>query len=165
MKSTVTAIIFSILPSLVFAGGGNNYAVITAVHPIYEDRYVTRYETQCYDVQVPVYGQQRSGSSDDILSGAIIGGAIGNQFGNGSGKDAMTALGIILGANRGSRSTREVITGYRLERQCDQVAREVLEPVISYYKVRYEYNGVEYHEQTTQRYTLGQRVRVTTNLR
>lgn len=164
MRNTVAAITLSILPSLAFAGG-NNYAVITAVHPIYENRYVTQYETECYTVEVPVYGRQRSGSSGDVLAGAIIGGAIGNQFGSGSGKDAMTALGIIIGASEGSRSTREVITGYRLERQCDQVAREVLEPVISHYRIRYEYNGFEYHQETTQHYTLGQRVQVSTSLR
>ena len=165
MKNTLIAIALIIAPSLAYAGGPNNYAVITAVHPIYENRYVTQYETQCYNVEVPVYGQTRSGSSGDVLAGAIIGGAIGNQFGNGSGKDAMTALGIILGASEGSNSTREVVTGYRLERQCDKVSRQVNEPVLSYYKIRYEYNGVEYHEETTQQYTLGQRVRVSTSLR
>lgn len=167
MRNTVAAIALMIMPSFAYADGmiQNNYAVITAVHPIYENMLVTRYETQCYDVEVPVYGRVRSGSSGDVLAGAIIGGAIGNQFGSGSGKDAMTALGIIIGANEGSRSTREVVTGYRLERQCDQVSRQVNEPVLSYYRIRYEYNGVEYHQETTQQYTLGQRVQVSTSLR
>lgn len=167
MKKTIAAIAFTIMPAFVSAEGAlpNNYAVITAVHPIYENRYVTQYETQCYDVEVPIYGRVRSGTNSDILTGAIIGGTIGNQFGNGNGKDVMTALGIIIGANEGSRSTREVVTGYRLERQCNQVSSQINEPVLSYYKIRYEYNGVEYHEETTQQYTLGQRVQVSTSLR
>ena len=165
MRNTLTAIALIIAPSLAYAEAPNNYAVITAVHPIYENRYVTQYETRCYDVEVPVYGRASNGSSGDVLAGAIIGGAIGNQFGNGGGKDAMTALGIILGANEGSRSTREVVTGYRLEQQCDKVSYQVNEPVLSYYRIRYEYNGIEYHQETTQEYTLGQRVQVSTSLR
>jgi len=167
MKNTVAAIVLMVMPSFVFADGitPNNYAVITSVHPIYQDQYAVQYQTQCHDVQVPIYGREHSGSSGDVLAGAIIGGAIGNQFGSGDGKDAMTALGIIIGANQGSRSTREVVTGYRLEQRCEQVSYQTIKPVLSYYKIRYEYNGVEYYEETTQQYTLGQKVQISTSLR
>lgn len=37
------------------------------------------------------------------LAGAIIGGAIGNQFGGGSGKDILTTAGAGAGAVAGSR--------------------------------------------------------------
>jgi uncharacterized protein YcfJ len=162
MRKTLLAIAAIVAPTIAFA---TDYAVITAVHPIYADNYVTKYETHCYDVEVPIYGQVGSGSTGDVLAGAIIGGAIGNQFGGGSGKDAMTVLGAILGAHEGSRSGRSEVVGYRIENQCNRVATYVNEPVISHYNIRYEYKGVEYHERTTRRYTLGQRVTVQTSLR
>ena len=54
-----------------------------------------------YDVEV--CKQVRQGTSDgsatNEIIGAIFGGAIGNQFGDGDGKDAMTLAGIFLGAS------------------------------------------------------------------
>jgi uncharacterized protein YcfJ len=74
---------------------------------------------ECRDVDVPIYGtRDRRGSDGDVLAGALIGGAIGNQFGSGSGQDAMTVLGAIVGANRAANQTTEEIVGYRTERQC-----------------------------------------------
>lgn len=160
MKNTVAAIAFMIMPSLAFAGGGNNYAVITSVQPVYKDNYVNIYHTECYDVRVPVYGRTTGGSNGDVFAGAIIGGAIGNQFGSGSGKDAMTVLGAIIGANEGSKATREVIVGYRFEQQCTNVARMVNEPVISGYMIEYKFDGKVYEQSTSRRYHVGQRVNV-----
>lgn len=166
MKNLLLAAAIALTPSVVFADGpADNYAVITAVHPIYQNRNVTRYETQCYDVQVPVYQAQRNASDADVLAGAIVGGVIGNQFGGGSGKDAMTVLGAIVGANRASNRTVDQIVGYRLEQQCDRVARSVNEPVISSYRIEYVFNGYTYRQETAQEYTLGQRVLVQPSLR
>ena len=39
------------------------------------------------------------GSATNELVGALFGGAIGNQFGNGDGKDAMTLFGALMGAS------------------------------------------------------------------
>ena len=77
-------------------------------------------ETVCRTVQIPVYGG--TGSVGNTVAGAIIGGAVGNQFGNGSGRDAMTVLGAIVGADVANRSAQNnTVVGYRNERQCDQV--------------------------------------------
>lgn len=154
----LSAVIFS--STAVFADGIQDYAVITAVHPIYIDRHVDRYETQCYDVEVPVYGYSRSGSSGDVLAGAIIGGVIGNQFGSGSGKDAMTALGVIIGADQALRSRRNEVVSYRIERRCENVRQIVSDPVLSHYSIQYTTNGMTYQTETTRRYTLGQRVEI-----
>jgi uncharacterized protein YcfJ len=108
---------------------------------------------------------QSGGNVGDTIAGAIIGGAIGNQFGNGNGKDAMTVLGAIVGANRASNRTVDQIVGYRIEQQCDNVARSVNEPVISSYHIEYVFNGYTYRQETTQEYTLGQRVLVQPALR
>lgn len=160
MYKRIAAIMLTMLPSVAMADGGQNYAKITEVTTIYQDRFVDRYETQCGNVEVPVYGSVRGGSTGDVLAGAIIGGAIGNQFGSGSGKDAMTVLGAILGANAGSNATRNAVVGYRLEQRCHQVRYTVNEPVVSHYRIRYVFNGQVYEQETTRRYEKGQRVRV-----
>lgn len=162
MKTLILSIIAALGPSAVLADGlsHDQYAVITAVHPIYVDNRVSRYENVCYDVEVPVYGRVHGGSDADVLVGALIGGAIGNQFGGGSGKDAMTVLGAIVGANKGANASREAVVGYEYETRCEQVSRVVNEPIVSHYRISYTYNGYEYTQETDHYYTLGQRVSV-----
>ena len=54
-----------------------------------------------YDVEVCKQVRQGTGngSATNEIIGAIFGGAIGNQFGEGDGKDAMTLAGMFLGAS------------------------------------------------------------------
>jgi uncharacterized protein YcfJ len=54
-----------------------------------------------YEVEVCKRVRQGTGdgSATNEIIGAIFGGAIGNQFGEGDGKDAMTLAGIFLGAS------------------------------------------------------------------
>ena len=54
-----------------------------------------------YDVEVCKRVRQGTGdgSATNEIIGAIFGGAIGNQFGEGDGKDAMTLAGMFLGAS------------------------------------------------------------------
>ena len=162
MRKTLAALVFAFAPTVSFAG---DYGFITAVHPIYKDQYVTRYETHCYDVEVPVYGRVRSGSSSDALVGAIIGGAVGHELGSGSNKDSLAVLGALIGASEASRSKKHEIVGYRLEQKCERVTNYVNEPMLSHYNIRYEYKGQEYHERTNRKYTLGQKVRVQTSIK
>lgn len=161
MKNFAAAIMFCLIPFGSYADGfSSDYAVITAVHPVYRDNYVTVHETVCRDVEVPIY-ETRGG---DQLTGAIVGGVIGNQFGSGSGKDAMTVLGALIGANS-VEPRRDSFVGYRIERQCERIASKVNDPVITHYRIQYTYNGKEYFQETTQRYTLGQRVTVQPSLK
>lgn len=69
----------------------------------------------CHIVDVPIYSQ-RDGSASEALTGAIIGGVIGHQFGNGSGKDAMTVLGALIGAN--SQDKKTIVKEYKKEERC-----------------------------------------------
>ena len=165
MKIIAALTALAISASAAYADGyASDYAVITAVHPVYADQYVERFEKQCRNVEVPVYGTVRGGSDGDVIVGAIIGGAIGNQFGSGSGQDAMTVLGAIVGANRAANRSQNVVTGYRVEQRCEHVSFRVNEPVVTYYNIQYTYRGVTYHQQTNQHYTLGQRVRMRVSL-
>lgn len=166
MKTIAFAAAIALTPFASLADGlSNDYAVITGVHPIYSDRYVTRYQTVCHDVEVPVYQTRRTASDGDVLTGAIVGGVIGNQFGSGSGKDAMTVLGAIVGANRASNRVTNEIIGYRLEQRCERIAERANEPEISHYRITYTYNGIEYFQETSQKYVLGQRVSIQPTLK
>lgn len=104
----------------------------------------------CQNVQVPIYGQvQRRGSNGEVLGGAIIGGVIGNQFGSGQGKDAMTILGAILGANSQSVQQGNQVTGYTVERRCtDNVSYDSqTQEVYSHSTIRFTVNGYRYVQQ------------------
>ena len=70
-----------------------DYATITKVTPNYQNVSVPNHRTDCKIVEVPIYGGTGQASTGDTVLGAVIGGAVGNQFGSGSGKDAMTVLG------------------------------------------------------------------------
>ncbi len=61
--------------------------------------------------QAPLQCKERSrGVSNNSVVTALIGGAIGNQFGDGNGRAAMTALGAVVGAGVGS-SNRQANEG------------------------------------------------------
>lgn len=55
------------------------------------------------------------------VSGAIIGGVIGHQFGGGHGKQAMTAAGVIGGAMAGNQieKTQRTVSSYQVTVQMD----------------------------------------------
>jgi len=103
-------------------------------------------ERICETVEVPIYGNVRGqASTGDTVLGAIIGGAIGNQVGGGSGKDAATVLGAIVGADiankRGGR--QQIITGYRQQQQCYNETNysRVEEEVYSHSTIQFKKDG------------------------
>ena len=72
-----------------------------SVRAIVLDHYKSVVKQVPYDVEVCKRVRQGmgDGSATNEIIGAIFGGAIGNQFGEGDGKDAMTLAGIFLGAS------------------------------------------------------------------
>ena len=78
---------------------------------------------ECGMVDVPVYGiLDRPASGGEVLSGAVVGGVIGNLFGSGSGNDAMTVLGAIIGGTTANERKKErVIVSYTQKHQCKTV--------------------------------------------
>jgi len=71
------------------------------VNAVVVDHYKTVVKQIPYDVEVCKQVRQGTGdgSATNEIIGAIFGGAIGNQFGEGDGKDAMTLAGMFLGAS------------------------------------------------------------------
>ena len=80
------------------ATASNPYSADTAV--IF-DHYKNVIQQTPYRVEVCQDRVQHSGdgSATNELVGALFGGAIGNSFGKGDGKDAMTLFGALMGAS------------------------------------------------------------------
>ena len=77
--------------------------------------------------------------------GAILGWAIGNQFGEGDGNDAMTLAGIFLGASiandaEKANAANQVVVSQEV---CENKVRQKIERRLSHYKVYVEYEGRE----------------------
>ena len=82
----------------------NTYTVdtgINSLNAVVLDHYKTVIKQSPYEVEVckQVHQGTGDGSATNEIIGAIFGGAIGNQFGEGDGKDAMTLAGMFLGAS------------------------------------------------------------------
>lgn len=128
-------------------GFASDDATVISVKPKYKIRYEVEDVQVCEEVSVPVYGEYIDVPSDgEVAGGALIGGAIGNQFGNGDGKTAMTVLGAIIGANKASKpKIRTGVTDYIYETQCHYEQQSTPVKVKVGYFVTYEQNGY-YHE-------------------
>ena len=86
----------------------------------------------CNDVEVPIYGNNNNFNTGGAVLGGLIGGILGNQVGGGSGKEAATGVGAMTGAIIGGTSGNRQITGYRTERQCQEVTQNSLVPKTVY---------------------------------
>ena len=95
-KKLSAILITSIISSVSLAQ--NPYPVDNA---IVFDHYKSVVKQMPYEVEVckQVHQGTGDGSATNEIIGAIFGGAIGNQFGEGDGKDAMTLAGMFLGAS------------------------------------------------------------------
>ena len=108
------------------------------------DHYKTIIEQTPYRVEVCKDVQIRGqASTGDTIFGAIIGGAIGNQFGGGKGKDAATILGAIVGADVANKNTSKP---GGTQRQCQVETRyeETQREVYSHSTVTFVSDGRQY---------------------
>jgi uncharacterized protein YcfJ len=118
MKKLILATALSCIASGAYA---DKTPIVNTGNATVRDVYVTKtvqtpqQVKSCNFVEVPIYGNKEA-TAGEAVTGAIIGGVIGNQFGGGSGKDAMTVLGAIVGAN--AVDNKKTITGHRIEERC-----------------------------------------------
>ena len=137
--------------------GGYDYADVVNVRPIVESYQVSEPVEQCYEERVPVeryaYSERKQSRTPEIL-GAIVGAAVGRQFGNGRGKDVATVAGAVLGGSIGrdvKNNPRDPYAHNRYGAQYQTVSRcEVTqvyrtEEQVVAYDVSYEYQGNVYH--------------------
>jgi uncharacterized protein YcfJ len=152
--------VVAVMASPVFADSYNTTGIVIKSKAQYSNVSQSIPTQNCYDVQVQV---QRQGSTGDTLAGAIFGGVVGNQFGNGSGKDAMTVLGAILGADAANRNNQG--GGYRTERQCETVYRTENSSQLTGYSVTYEVFGIRETAITNRNYGIGDPIPVIITVR
>ena len=107
----------------------------------------------CQNVEVPIYStvtrQGGGASGGDILGGMILGGLLGKgATGKDNGAAAGAVLGGIIAADKANKPrTETVITGYRNERQCQNVTeyKEINKKVYDYSIITWTVNGKEYN--------------------
>lgn len=128
----------------------DGYATVIATRPLTETYTINEPRRECTKVPVHKTVKQDApygGKATYAIGGAIIGGLIGNQFGDGRGKDIGTAAGAILGGSVGydqakRRETKRVVTTYK--DQCKTVNYSRTATRNKGYEVTYQYAGQVY---------------------
>ena len=137
-------------------------AKVISVKPVYRLVEVSVPYEDCWREKLAgsSYGYRAGDSYVAPIAGAIVGGVIGNQFGGGSGKDALTVGGALLGAAIGNdvRKTPRRHTGRRYEQRCETRYETDTREELSGYKVKYRYNGEVF--QTRMPYDPGDTIRL-----
>ena len=132
---SIVVISFFIASQLAFAGSFVDSATVTSVEKVYKQYMVEEPYQDCYIKET--LQQSGDGSATNEIMGAILGGAIGNQFGEGDGKEAMTLAGIFLGASIANDAEKANSTGQVVVSQevCENKVRQKIEKRLSHYKI------------------------------
>ena len=138
---SIVVISFLIASQLAFAGSFVDSATVTSVEKVYKQYMVEEPYQDCYIKET--LQQSGDGSATNEIMGAILGGAIGNQFGEGDGNDAMTLFGALMGASIANDMEKTNSTGQVVVSQevCENKVRQKIEKRLSHYKINVEYEG------------------------
>lgn len=162
LKKYALAVAAALIPFGVSAETAHTVkAEIVDIKPRTEQRQTRVPVTECKIVQVPIYGTVREkGNAGSVITGMIIGGLAGKGA---TGDDGGAAVGAIIGGAVGAEHgrSRQVITGYREQQQCDLRYRVESETVISGYTITYEWAGIRSTRRTTHQYQIGDTIWVT----
>jgi uncharacterized protein YcfJ len=112
-------------------------AKVTKVTPMYAESTQQIPYQSCQVVQVPIYDKASTG---DVFLGSVVGGILGNQVGEGKGKDAATVLGAMIGAHKAQEGTGNII-GYRNVNQCTTQYKSKSVSRITHYNVELNAGG------------------------
>lgn len=115
-----------------------DYARVINVRPITRTVHVDAPREVCYGA-----GPRTHRSAAPEIFGAIVGAAIGNQFGKGKGRKLATVAGAALGGSiaHDAKSRRG---GYRSQPYCETSYGDYSEARIVGYNVKYRYRGYTY---------------------
>ena len=138
---SIVVISFFITSQLAFAGSFVDSATVTSVEKVYKQYRVDEPYQDCYIKET--LQQSGDGSATNELFGAVIGGAIGNKFGEGDGKDAMTLFGALMGASIANDAEKANSTGQVVVSQevCENKVRQKIEKRLSHYLIHVDYDG------------------------
>lgn len=125
----------------VVAGSYTDTATVVSVDKIYRTHTIREPYQDCYIKEF--YQTQGDGSAANEIMGGILGGLVGNQFGGGDGKDAMTVAGALLGASLAhddelKKSNKATLVSREI---CETKYRSESQKRLSHYRVEYEYDG------------------------
>ena len=126
---------------LVMAGSYIDYATVISVEEVYKQYRTEEPYQDCYIKET--LQNQGDGSATNEIMGAILGGAIGNQFGEGDGKEALTLAGIFLGASIANDAEKANSTGQVVVRQevCETKVKTSFVNRLNHYLVHIDYEG------------------------
>ena len=126
---------------LVMAGSYIDYATVTSIEKVYKQYMTEEPYRECYIKET--LQNTGDGSATNEIWGAILGGAIGNQFGEGDGKEVMTLAGIVLGASMANDAEKANSNGQVVVSQevCETKVRKSIERRLSHYLVHIDYEG------------------------
>ena len=141
IKSLVLTSLF-LGTQLVMAGSFTDYATVTSVEKVYKQYMTEEPYQECY-IKETLQQNTGDGSATNEIMGAILGGAIGNQFGEGEGKEVMTLAGIVLGASMANDAEKANSSGQVVVSQevCETKVRKSIEKRLSHYLVHIDYEG------------------------
>ena len=124
-----------------------DYAEVIDVKPLIRTVRVEIPVRECYERAVETRRDRRRGGLGRVLAGGIIGGVIGRQFGDGSGRDAMTVLGSVVGAASASDERRHEREP-RVEKYCETTYEYEDRDRLEGFRVTYAYDGQTYTTRT-----------------
>ena len=155
----------------VLAGHETRYvdARVVDVEPLV--RYVTveRPRRECWEeVVYERHAARPFGVAGQTLAGGVIGAAIGRQFGGGSGRDALTLIGSVVGSavaheRAQRRQVPQTTTRAVPVQRCEVVRARVTEQRVDGYLVTYQYRGRRHTIRTAT--PPGQRIRLRVDVR
>lgn len=145
MKKTVAVLALGLVAFTGNIMADNSFydkARVVKAKPLYETVRVNYPEERCWNERVEHRGRSRSDSHTPTIAGAILGGVVGNQFGKGNGKKAMTVAGALLGGSIGNDMGRRPSRSYvSTERRCELIDNYSEHEELVGYRVKYKYNG------------------------
>jgi len=144
MKTIVKSLVLISLflgTQLVMAGSYVDYATVISVEEVYKQYRTEEPYQECYIKET--LQNAGDGSATNERMGAIIGGAIGNQLGEGDGKEAMTLAGIFLGASIANDAEKANSTGQVVVSQevCETKVKTSFGNRMSHYLIHVDYEG------------------------
>ena len=149
-----------------YAGGTIEEAPVISADPVYRTVRVNEPIQQCWDEPVHIPSNHGYRSHTPKILGAIVGAAVGNEFGSGRGKDLATVAGAVLGGSIGrdvqARSHRYNSGRVVYEKRCEMVDRYRTEERLDGYDVTYRYNDQVYS--TFTRHDPGPTLKVSVNV-
>lgn len=119
-------------------------AQVLSADPIYRTVRINDPVEQCWDEKVYVSNHNDYQSHTPKILGAIIGAAVGNNFGSGRGRHVATAAGAVLGGSIGRDVQSNKTRGHQsveYQERCEVVNNYRTEQQIEGYDVTYRYNG------------------------